>query len=108
MPPDAGAHAPMFVLMSLIVAVLGSWTALDLFRRVKETAGAVSMLWLAAAAVATGLSIWSMHFTAMLAFSLPIPLTYDAPIVLLSLLVAMLASGFALFVVSRESVSLER
>jgi methyl-accepting chemotaxis protein len=44
----------------------------------------------------------------MLAFSLPITLTYDVPIVLLSLLVAMLASGFALFVASRHTLSLPR
>ena len=49
-----------------------------------------------------------MHFTGMLAFSLPIAITYDVPTVLLSLVVAMIASGFALFVASRDVLSLER
>jgi len=49
-----------------------------------------------------GLGIWSMHYVGMLAFSLPIPVLYNWPTVVLSLLVAMLASAVALYVVSRE------
>ncbi|MCB0208915.1 MAG: GAF domain-containing protein [Anaerolineae bacterium] len=49
-----------------------------------------------------GIGIWSMHFTGMLAFKLPIPVLYDIPIVFVSLLVAIIASSIALFVASRE------
>ncbi|MCB0169068.1 MAG: PAS domain S-box protein, partial [Anaerolineae bacterium] len=49
-----------------------------------------------------GIGIWSMHFTAMLAFRLPIPILYDIPIVVLSLFVAIIASSIALFVASRQ------
>ena len=48
-----------------------------------------------------GIGIWSMHFIGMLAFSLPIPLGYDLPLTLLSLLIAVLVSGFALWLVSQ-------
>jgi len=51
-----------------------------------------------------GLGIWSMHYVGMLAFSLPIPVLYNWPTVVLSLLVAMLASAVALYVVSRETM----
>lgn len=51
-----------------------------------------------------GLGIWSMHFTGMLAFNLPVPVFYDWPTVLLSLLVAILASAVALYIVSRKKM----
>ncbi len=51
-----------------------------------------------------GLGIWAMHYIGMLAWTLPVPVLYDWPTVLVSLLAAMLASGVALFVVSRDAV----
>ncbi len=52
-----------------------------------------------------GFGIWSMHYVGMLAFTLPVPVRYDLPTVIASLLAAMIASGVALFVVSRETVT---
>jgi PAS domain S-box-containing protein len=52
-----------------------------------------------------GLGIWSMHYIGMLAFALPVPVWYDLPTVLVSLVAATFASGVALFVVSREKLS---
>ena len=49
-----------------------------------------------------GVGIWSMHYIGMLAFSLPVPVLYDGPTVLLSLLAAVFAAAVALFVVSRQ------
>jgi two-component system, sensor histidine kinase and response regulator len=49
-----------------------------------------------------------MHYTGMLAFSLPIPIEYDWPTVLLSLLAGVLSSGFALLVVSRQRMGWTR
>jgi two-component system sensor histidine kinase/response regulator len=50
-----------------------------------------------------GTGIWSMHYIGMLAFHLPIPVLYDWPTVLLSLLAAIFASAIPLLVVSREN-----
>ena len=55
-----------------------------------------------------GSGIWSMHFVAMLAFHLPIPIGYDVPLVTLSFLAAVAASAFALFVASRSTVGTAR
>ena len=55
-----------------------------------------------------GTGIWSMHFTGMLAFVMPMPVRYDTSITLLSMVIAMLASGLALFVVSRERMGIRR
>jgi NO-binding membrane sensor protein with MHYT domain len=51
-----------------------------------------------------GLGIWSMHFVAMLAFRLPVPIAYDLPRMLLSVVVGMGASLLALTVVGRAEL----
>jgi diguanylate cyclase (GGDEF)-like protein/PAS domain S-box-containing protein len=53
-----------------------------------------------------GLGIWTMHYIAMLAFTLPVPVLYHYPSVLLSLLAGILASFVALFTVGREQMGL--
>lgn len=48
-----------------------------------------------------GVGIWSMHFIGMLAFSVPgLNIYYDVPLLLLSIVVAILASALALYIVS--------
>src|SRR6185312_9132778 len=54
---------------------------------------------------AMGSGIWSMHYTGMLAYRLPIPVFYHIPTVALSLLAAIFASLIALFVVSRQELT---
>jgi diguanylate cyclase (GGDEF)-like protein/PAS domain S-box-containing protein len=53
-----------------------------------------------------GLGIWAMHYVGMLALTMPMPVAYHLPTVLLSLLAAIAASAVALFVVSRATMSL--
>ena len=48
-----------------------------------------------------GFGVWSMHFIGMLALQLPLELGYDLGLTLWSLLVAILSSGFALWLVSQ-------
>jgi diguanylate cyclase len=52
--------------------------------------------------------IWSMHYLGMLALTLPVPIFYFWPTVLLSLLLAIAASRVALSVVSRDSLAARR
>ncbi len=51
-----------------------------------------------------GLGIWSMHYIGMLAYRLPIPVAYNVPTVLLSLVAAIVASALALAIVSRPTM----
>ena len=99
-----GSYDFALVVLSLCVAILASYTALDLAGRIASAAGAARVLWIGGGAVAMGIGIWSMHFVGMLAFSLPIDLGYDLAITLLSLAIAMLASGFALWLVSQPEL----
>ncbi len=89
---------------SIVVAVLASYTALDMAGRLATAQGRVARWWLLGGAVAMGLGIWSMHFIGMLAFDLPIPLGYDLALTLWSLAVSVGASAYALWLVSRPSL----
>ncbi|MBK4734477.1 EAL domain-containing protein [Noviherbaspirillum sp. DKR-6] len=88
--------------------MMASYTALNLAARVSATEGKVSTFWLAGGAIAMGVGIWSMHFIGMLAFSLPIRMSYDLGLTFLSLLFAVMVSAFALFIVSRKTVGIAR
>jgi len=104
----SGSYDYSEVARSVLIAILASYAALDLAGRVTAARGWVRSAWLTGGAAAMGLGIWAMHFKGMLAFQLPIPVSYHWPTVLLSLLVAILASAFALYVVSRQKLGLVR
>jgi diguanylate cyclase len=101
-----GSYSSSLVLISLCVAILASYTALDLTGRIATAKGRAVYLWMAGGAFAMGIGIWSMHFIGMLAFSLPIELGYDAVLTALSLLIAVASSGFALWLVSQPKLPL--
>jgi len=100
-----GIYDPALVALSIGVAIVASYTALDLAGRVSARQGRTSLLWLLGGALAMGTGIWSMHFIGMLAFVLPIPVAYDNAINALSWLIAVLVSGIALAVVRMPVLS---
>ncbi len=102
------SYDKLLVLFSVLVAVMASYTALTLVGRLTVARGHAAQMWLAAGALAMGLGIWSMHFVGMLAFRLPIPLGYDIALTTYSLLIAVAASGFALRLVSRQTLPWNR
>ena len=105
----AGHYNSWLVLLSIVVAIFVSYTALNLSSRVARSASKPSArFWLAGGAVSMGCGIWSMHFVGMLAFSLPIALSYDIPTTVVSLAIAIGLSGFALSIASREQIGLGR
>src|ERR1700686_2527504 len=101
----AASYVYPTVALSVLMAISASYAALDLAGRVTAASGWLRSAWLIGGASAMGLGIWSMHFIAMLAFSLPVAMSYHWPTVLLSLLVAIFASAVALFVASRKKMS---
>lgn len=101
-------HHALLVVLSLLIAVLGSWTALDLFRRVRSHIGRAQRVWLGMAAVAMGLSIWSMHFVAMLGFDPGVAVRYDLTLTFLSLALAMAVTWSAFFAASKPGAAIPR
>jgi signal transduction histidine kinase/CheY-like chemotaxis protein len=97
-------YSSSLVTLSVVVATLASYTALDLSGRIQASAGRVRALWVGGGATAMGFGIWSMHFVGMLALHLPVAATYAIPQLLTSFAVAVGASAFALWVAGRARV----
>ena len=101
--PMHGTYDGFLVGLSIVIAVLASFTALTLAGRVKEAVGRARMVWLVGAATALGGGIWSMHFVAMLAFSLQMPIQYNVALTVISLVAAIVVTALALYTVTRWS-----
>jgi signal transduction histidine kinase/CheY-like chemotaxis protein len=102
----SAAHTPFLVALSFFVAALGGYAALEVVERMASAPSPKTRRrWLAAGAAAMGSGIWSMHFIGMLAFSLPIPVSYDLTITLLSMVPAVFASAMALHFMDRARIS---
>ena len=102
-----GTYNSWLVLLSILVAIFVSYTALSLSARVARAKNSTNTgMWVVGGALAMGCGIWSMHFIGMLAFSLPIPLTYDLGLTIASLVIAIAISGFALSVASNPEISI--
>jgi NO-binding membrane sensor protein with MHYT domain len=97
-------YQPDLVLLSVVVAIIGSLTALAL------TAGshaAESESWEASFSLANGglimgMTIWSMHFIAMMAVQLPVLINYSIVETVLSIGIAICATALGLYVVSNR------
>jgi len=93
------------VLLSLLVAMLASYTALTLAMRIRLAAGVAAWAWRLGGGFAMGVGIWAMHFVGMLALTLPIQIAYDVWITLASMAIAVVVSTFALHIASRLQVT---
>lgn len=98
----------VLVLLSYLVAVLGSFTALQLIGgQASIGPGRTRTTTLFAASVVMGVgAIWAMHFIGMLAFEMPMSVTYDIPLTALSAVVAVIACLIGLSLASRRHHSL--
>jgi NO-binding membrane sensor protein with MHYT domain len=100
----AGSYDYRLVALSVLIAMLGSYTTIDLAGRVVVARGGTRLSWLIGGGAAMGIGTWSMHYTGMMAFRLPVPVRYDWPTALLSFLASLFASSVALFVVTRREL----
>ncbi len=105
-----GSYNISLVFLSCMISVAASYIALDVTGRLRDINNTQksSLSWLIGGAVAMGAGIWSMHFIGMLSFTIPgLSLRYDLFWTGLSLAVAILASGFALYLLRSKKVRLE-
>jgi len=100
-----GIYNPWLIALSCAISVFASYTALNLAGQVVPfDSQKPRLLWLFSGAAAMGTGIWSMHFVAMLAFHLPVIVQYELLTTVTSWLLAVFASGIALFLVSRQQL----
>lgn len=109
LPDDAieGTYNLWLVILSYILAVFASYVALDMAGNLREETESNSnkQLWLFGGTIALAAGIWSMQFIGMLAYIMPISMTYDYFYTGLSIFSAIVASFFALFLLKNKNFS---
>ncbi|MGR3887802.1 putative bifunctional diguanylate cyclase/phosphodiesterase [Pseudomonas sp. 1152_12] len=109
--PDNGhlllncSHNPFLVLLSYLVACAAGFGTLDLAERVghvEDPTARRHWRWLGAGCLAGG--IWSTHFISMLAFQAPIAIHYELLMTFASLVIALIASLFAMQTLSHAQL----
>jgi len=102
--PLVGTYDYGVVTISLLLAVITSYAALDIAGRLSAARGLARLAWLTGGALAMGIGLWTSQFMGMVAYQLPLQVRYFWPSVLLSMILGILASAVALFVVSRQTL----
>ncbi len=98
-------HNPFLVLLAYLVACAAGFGTLDMAERVGHVDNPTAKRrwrWIGAACLAGG--IWSTHFISMLAFQAPIAIHYEVFMTVASLLIAMVASLFAMQTLSHAQL----
>lgn len=86
------------VLLSYVIAVCGSYTALAFARESLKVTARERITWIAWAAVILGaVGVWSMHFVGMMAYDMGAPVNYDFVLTAVSMVFVIVgcAIGFA-------------
>ena len=75
--PMTASYNYSLVALSVFIGMSAAYVALDLAGRITTAGGWTRSAWLIGGAIAMGTGVWSMHFTGMQAFSLPVTIDYD-------------------------------
>ena len=93
------------VILSIVVATIGAYVAIEIARGVRVGDGRRRILWTTGGALAMGLGIWSMHFVGMLALHLPLAVWYDIPLTFASFFAAVAGCAVAFIIFNRPAAS---
>jgi diguanylate cyclase (GGDEF)-like protein/PAS domain S-box-containing protein len=94
------------IVLSVFVAIIGAYTAFGISERIhsnKQTSR--QLLWASFGALTMGTGIWGMHFIGSLALKLPVHITYDLNLTLLSILPAFIASIAVLWLMTHRNLT---
>ncbi|MBM7693910.1 diguanylate cyclase (GGDEF)-like protein/PAS domain S-box-containing protein [Peribacillus deserti] len=96
------------VFLSILIAVIASYAALDIGIQINKARKQARFIWLCTGSFIMGMGIWAMHFISMLAYHLSIPVTYNIPLVMISICPAIFSSGLAFYILTRPAKGLSR
>jgi diguanylate cyclase (GGDEF)-like protein/PAS domain S-box-containing protein len=96
-------HDLRLVALAAVICLFATYTAFSLMGRAAEASRRTRSAWIAMSGIATGAGVWATHFIAMLAYQPDLPVSYEIAATILSIVIAVLVSGFGLaFVLSRR------
>jgi diguanylate cyclase (GGDEF)-like protein/PAS domain S-box-containing protein len=98
------SHDFWLVGLAALMCALAATTCVALLRHARRASPRMRTIWLCVAAVAGGSGIWATHFIAMLAFKPGLPSAYQVDLTSLSLVYAVVLTGFGLAVALMSSI----
>lgn len=99
-----GSYNIYIVALSVLIAILASYSALNFAARILHTSGKSKFFWLLSGSFVMGSGIWSMHFVGMLAFRLHAPVQYDVWLTLFSMSASIIASFIAFYITRSKKI----
>lgn len=98
-------HNFLFTVIAALICVTGSVLTLQLFSRVRRSQDVLKNLWLALAGLMGAATFWSTHFVAMLGYKSSVMIGYDAPLTILSLVIAVATTTAGFYLAASTSSS---
>ncbi|ATX82484.1 PAS domain S-box-containing protein [Mariprofundus ferrinatatus] len=93
-----GTYNWLLVVVSVMAAMGASFVALATVPRIyASSSNKQSLAWVATFGLSLGAGIWTMHFIAILALQMPIPVQFDIALTAMSLLLAVVVSAIAIY-----------
>jgi PAS domain S-box-containing protein len=99
------SYSLALVFLSVVVATIGAYVAVEIAQRVRATGGRRRIVWTYGGALVMGLGIWSMHFVGILALRLPVLVWYDALLIFASFVAAIVGCAVAFMIFNRATVT---
>ena len=101
-----GHFSYYIVILSVLIAFGASYTAIFINKQIQSNSFFNQTVWLTLASLAMGLGIWSMHFIGMSAFQLPVEMSHNILLTIISAVPAILASFIAFYLANRKKTRL--
>ena len=102
---DAGNYNFYIVGLSILIAILASYSALNITGKVSHAKGRAVVFWLLAGSVVMGCGVWAMHFVGMLAFHMNMPVQYDVLLTIVSMSASVLSAFIAFWITMPKRVN---
>jgi len=100
------SYDPKLVVISILISIISSYSAFGIIERVSSTPRkSLKLAWNLFGGAAMAIGIWSMHFIGMLALQFPIPVMYDVPLTILSIIPVFVACSLVMSLISLKSYS---
>lgn len=102
-------HNLLLVFVSLFIAVLGGFSALTILDRMRvlDRFDSKWWTWLGIGALTLGIGVWSMHFTGMIAYEIPLDVNFTLALTAVSVIPAVIGGGIAMYYMSYSQVEID-
>ncbi|WP_028612458.1 bifunctional diguanylate cyclase/phosphodiesterase [Paenibacillus harenae] len=100
-----GSYNYYIISLSIVIAILASYSALNVTAKISDASGKTKFFWLFAGALVMGSGVWSMHFVGMLAFHLNTSVRYDVFLTVMSMLASVISSFIAFYITMPKAIN---